>query len=348
MSRKLRIGIIGVGGIATGAHIPGYKNLLDKVELVAVADVNYERAQRVAEEHGFQKAYASYEEMLREAELDAVSVCTPNKFHAPATLAALAAGCHVLCEKPPAMNVAEARAMVEAAQKAGKILTFGLHFRYTAEVQACKRFIEGGELGDIYAVRVNAVRRRGIPGWGVFTNKELQGGGPIIDIGVHMLDTALYLMGYPQPKQVLARTYQKIGTRPGVGAMGQWDWKNFSVEDLAMGLIEFENGATILFESSFAAEIEPMEEMSVRLSGTRGGASVFPFKVFKEMHGTLVNLVPAWMPRVEEPHRAEVRAFVNAILENGEPMVKGHEAIRLQQVIDALYQSAEVDDIVRL
>lgn len=348
MSKKLRIGVIGAGGIATAAHIPGYQQLLDRVELVAIADVNGERARQVAQEKGFQKSYSDYEKMFAECELDAVSVCTPNKFHAPAAIAASRAGCHVLCEKPPAMNVQEAEAMVQAAQQAGKILTFGLHYRYTSEVRACKRFVDGGELGEIYAVRVNALRRRGIPGWGVFTNKELQGGGPIIDIGVHMLDTALYLMGYPKPIQVLGTTYQKIGTRPGVGTMGQWDWQNYQVEDLAMGMIKFDNGATMLLEASFAANVESLDEMNVRLMGTEGGARVFPLKVFKEMYGALVDLTSAWLPQEQHPHWAEVREFVDACISGGEGMVKGVEAIRLQQIIDGLYKSAETGDLVKL
>src|SRR5690606_3417220 len=143
--------------------------------------------------HGIKNTYADYKEMLEKEELDIVSVCTPNKFHAPATIAALNSGCHVLCEKHRAMNAAEVEEMIKAAEANNRHLTFGLHFRFTTEVQACKRLIDGGELGGIYAARVDAIRRRGIPGWGVFTNKELQGGGPVIDIGVHMLDTALYL-----------------------------------------------------------------------------------------------------------------------------------------------------------
>ena len=159
MTKPLRIGIIGVGGIAQGAHIPGYKELGDQVKLVACADVNVERARQVAERFGIDTAYEDYREMLEKEELDAVSVCTPNKFHAPATVAALEAGCHVLCEKPPALSAAEARSMVDTAARVGKVLTFGLHYRFTTEVRAAKRLIDGGELGHIYA----AQRRRDPP-----------------------------------------------------------------------------------------------------------------------------------------------------------------------------------------
>lgn len=340
--------MIGTGGIARGAHIPGYKEIADMIELVACADVNLERAEEVAAEHGIGKAYSDYKEMLEKEKLDIVSVCTPNKFHAPASIAALEAGCHVLCEKPPAMNVKEAEAMIEAAKQNNKLITFGLHFRFSTEVQALKRLIDGGELGGIYAARVDALRRRGIPGWGVFTNKELQGGGPVIDIGVHMIDTALYLMGYPKPVQVLATTYQEIGNRPGVGTMGDWGWDHFEVEDLAMAMIKFDNGATVLLETSFAQNIEELSKMNVRLSGKDGGANVFPLKVFKEMHGGLFDYSPAWIKKVERPHREEVKHFVRACLGEHAPMVKPEEAIRLQHVLDAIYESAKLDDIVYL
>lgn len=345
MSRPLRIGIIGVGGIARSAHIPGYLALPDEAELVACADVAFDRAQAVASEFGIPHAFGDYQEMLRSVPLDAVSVCTPNKYHAPVTIAALEAGCHVLCEKPPALSAVEAEAMADKARSVGKVLTFGLHYRFRSEVQACKRMVDAGELGPIYFARVDAVRRRGIPGWGVFTNKALQGGGPVIDIGVHMLDLALYLMGYPKPRQVLATTYRSLGGRPGVGVLGAWDWERFEVEDLAAAMIKFEDGATILLETSFAQNIEELERMNVRLSGELGGANLFPFKVFKEMHGGLFDLTPAWLPPLRTAYTEEISHFLRACRGEVEPCVTLDEAVRLQQILDAIYRSAEIDDI---
>lgn len=346
MAKQLRIGIIGVGGIAEAEHIPGYQAIQDRVRLVACADIDGARAERIANKYGFEASYDDYRKMLAEAKLDAVSVCTPNKFHAPATIAALEAGCHVLCEKPPGLNASEVQAMIDTAQRTGKVLTFGLNYRFSSEVQACKRLIDGGELGHIYAARIDAIRRRGIPGWGVFTNKELQGGGPLIDIGVHMLDAALYLMGYPKPVQVLARTYQEIGTRPGVGVLGSWDWRNFSVEDLALAMIKFENGATAVIETSFAQNVEELVKENVRLVGREGGANLFPLKIFKELHGGLFDLTPAWIPKIERPHREGIKHFIEACFCEREPMVKPAEALRLQRILDAIYQAAESDDIV--
>lgn len=163
---KLKVGLIGAGGIATAVHIPAYKKASEQVEIVALADVAYGRAQLVAKENNIPNVYDSYQSMLESVELDAVSVCVPNKFHKEATIAALDAGCHVLCEKPPAMNQEEAKQMEQAALKSRKLLMYGFHYRYQSETQAAKRFIDAGELGNIYSGRVQAIRRRGIPGWG--------------------------------------------------------------------------------------------------------------------------------------------------------------------------------------
>jgi predicted dehydrogenase len=338
---KLRVGVIGAGGIATYAHIPGYKKAAEagKVELVALADINLERAQSVAAEHGFARAYGDYKEMLAKERLDAVSITTPNLYHAPAAIAALEAGCHVLCEKPPAMNPAEVEAMIAAAQAAGKICTVGLNYRFHPEVEMAKRFIDGGALGEIYAARVKVTRRRGIPSWGVFTNKALQGGGALIDVGVHMLDTALYLMGYAAPVQIMGSTYQKIGNRPGINPWGQWDWEHYEVEDLALGMVRLASGATVMVEASFADNIEK-GETTVQLSGTRGGLQLLPLKVFREEYGTLTDTTPHWVPQ-QDMYQEEIRHFVACCLGEEEPRVKMDEMLNLQQIINGIYASAE-------
>lgn len=338
---RLRVGVIGAGGIAAYAHIPGYKKAAaeGKAELVALADVNLERAQAAAREHGFARAYSDYREMLAEERLDAVSVATPNLYHAPATIAALEAGCHVLCEKPPAMTPAEVEAMIAAAEKAGKIFTVGLSFRFHPEVEMAKRFIDGGALGEIYAARVKVTRRRGIPTWGVFTNKELQGGGALIDAGVHMLDTALYLMGYSEPAEILGTTYQKIGNRPGVGPWGQWDWEHYAVEDLALGMVRLTNGATVMVEASFADNVEK-NQTYVHLSGTRGGLELLPLKLFREEYGSLTDTTPHWVSD-RDMHQEELRHFVACCRGEEQPRVTMGEALALQRILNGIYQSAE-------
>src|SRR5690625_2230579 len=159
--KLLKVGIIGAGGIAANVHIPNYLKNSSRVKVQAIADVNIDRAQEIATQFNIPNVFASYQKMLETTELDAVSVCIPNKFHKDATIAALEAGCHVLCEKPPAMNAEEAELMMETAKKAGKILTYGFHYRYSPEVEITKSFIDAGEMGDIYAARVHAIRKIG-------------------------------------------------------------------------------------------------------------------------------------------------------------------------------------------
>ncbi len=344
MSRRLRVGVIGAGSIASGVHIPNYKRHEDRVELAAVADVNRAKAEACAARFGISGVYDSYEAMLREAQLDAVSICTPNKFHASAAIAALEAGCHVLCEKPPAMSYEEALRMEQAAQRCNRLLTYGFHYRYAEEVQVLRRYIEAGELGEVYMAKVTAVRRRGIPAWGVFTSKELQGGGALCDIGVHMLDTALYLMGYPEVDRVMASTYQKLGNRPGVG---DWDWEQFSVEDLAVGMIVFKNGASLLLETAFAVNVGPDKTMQVSLAGDQGGADVFPLKLYQEKHGTLVDVQPVGL-KAGKPRDAELAAFVDSCLGGPPPLSHAAEGTALQRIVEELYRSAELGEAIRL
>ncbi|WP_181346974.1 Gfo/Idh/MocA family protein [Thalassobacillus sp. CUG 92003] len=347
MTEKLKVGIIGGGGIAQGAHLPNYVKHQDKVEIVAVTDVVKKTAEECAELFSVPHTFTDYKTMFRDCDLDAVSVCTPNKFHADAAIAALEAGCHVLCEKPPAMNVAEATAMAEAAKKHNKILSYGFHFRYAPEVITLKRFTDAGELGGIYAASIRAVRRRGIPGWGVFTNKDLQGGGPLIDIGVHMLDAALYLMDYPEPESVFGATYQKIGNRKGVGLMGDWDWESFSIEDMARGMIRFKNGATIMLETAFAANVEKDDVMNVSLMGDEGGADVFPLKIYQEKHDALIDVSPAYLPK-KGYHELEVESFVNGCLTGEAPISTPEQGVVIQKIINGFYESAKTGKAVKI
>jgi predicted dehydrogenase len=337
---KLKIALIGAGGIATSVHLPAYQKAHEHVEIVAVADVFEERAKKVAAEANIPHYFKDYEEMLDKVAIDAVSVCVPNKFHREATIKALEAGCHVLCEKPPSMNQVEAKEMEDAAVNAGKLLMYGFHYRFQSETQTAKRFIDAGEFGEIYSGRVHAIRRRGIPGWGVFTNKELQGGGPLIDIGVHMLDTALYLMGYPDPDVVLGKTHQQIGKQKGVGLLGEWDYKNFTVEDMAIGMITFKNGASLILESAFAANVEKNDLMQVSLMGNKGGADIFPLKMYQEKHETLIDITPAYVPQIHA-HEKEILTFVDHCVTGNITREFAKQGTSIQKIIDALYESAE-------
>lgn len=347
MRKKLRIGIIGGGGIARLAHLPALNRLDHLAEVVAVADVAATAAEQFARDFQIPHHFTSYKTMLEDTDLDAVFVCTPNKYHAPAAIAALQAGCHVLCEKPPAMTAEEARQMALAAEEQGKILTYGFHYRHSVEVSTLQRFISAGELGEIYAATCLAIRRRGIPGWGVFTSLELQGGGPLIDIGVHMLDSALYLMGYPRPTAVFGLTYQQLGRRPGVGLLGQWDYQNFSVEDMARGIVQFENGASIIIDTAFAANVAERETMQVKLMGNLGGAELFPLRIFQEHHGVLLDTAPAYLKQEQDSYQLQAEHFLRSCLGEQTPICTPEQGVIISMIIEGLYQSAASGSLIR-
>lgn len=335
----LRVGIIGTGGIAQSVHIPNYQKI-EGVEVIACCDVLQSNLDAAREKFGIQQVFTDYNEMLSKVQLDAVSVCTPNYLHKDPTIAALEAGCHVMVEKPIAINAEEGQAMVKAAQRTKKKLAVGLHTRQTSEAQALKRAIQAGELGEMYYARSQALRRRGIPGWGVFGEKDKQGGGPLIDIGVHILDLTLWLLGHPKPVSVSGMTYQKFGRREGiVGLFGQWNRETFTVEDFAVGLVRFENGATLVLESSFAANLEH-DVMNVQIMGTEGGCTFSPCRIFTERNMTLFDETPVFLPKVA-PHEINIRKFCDAIMKGTELPVTGEEALQATQILDGIYKSAE-------
>ncbi len=347
MTGPIGIAFIGAGGIARKSHMPAYKKLEaeGKARVIAVCDVNPEAARAAAAEFDVPHVFTDYAEMLRRDDVDAVAVCTPNYLHKQPVLDAFAAGKHVLCEKPLAINGVEGAEMVAAGHRAGRQLQVGLNVRFGAAPRAIKRFIDDGKIGEIYYARAHALRRRGAPGWGVFTQKDKQGGGPLIDIGVHILDLTLWLMGYPEPASVTGATYTKFGTREGViGLLGQWDPKTFTVEDFAAGFVRFQNGATLTLESSFLANLE-RNEMNTHIFGTEGGAFLNPLdgdstRIYREESGTLTDSTPVFLPAVNT-HEAEIRAFVQALLDDTPVPVPGEQGLMVTRILDALYASSE-------
>lgn len=348
MKKPVGIGIIGAGGIARGAHIPAYLAYPDMCKVQAVCDIIPERAKAFAEEYNIPHVYEDYRDLLKLKSVDAVSVCTPNIAHMQPTIDALKAGKHVLCEKPIAMNPTEGAAMVEASRKYGKKLQIGLNLRFEPEQQMIKKAIDEGQLGKIYYARAQALRRRGVPTWGVFTDKAKQGGGPMIDIGVHIIDTTLWFMGHPKPISVTGMTYREFGNRSGhVNEWGPWDPETFTVEDFACGMVRFENGAVLSIESSFCANIDH-DVMCSTVLGTEAGACNAPCKIFKEQCGALTEVVPTWMQRGPGSHTREVKSFLESIINDTEVYVTGEQGLMATQIIDAVYKSAETGHEVLL
>ncbi len=344
----LGIGIIGGGGIAQSVHIPGYQKLKN-VRVLGVSDPFEGAREACKTKFNIENVYADFEEMLANPDIHAVSVTTPNFLHADATIKALRAGKHVLCEKPLAMNALEGQQMVDAARETGNKLMCGYHFRFTPEVQTLKKFAEAGEFGELYFARTIAMRRRGIPGWGLFTSKEKNGGGPLIDIGVHMLDATMHVMGFPKPVKVFGQTFQKFGKRSDVtGLMGQWNPETFTVEDFAAAQILFENGASLHLESSFVAEQAEREKMSFQIFGDKGGLSYNPLQMYQEKHGTQLDITPQFLPQNVHAHHKEIESFVDSVVNDTPVYTPGTEALEISKIIDAIYKSGETGELVTL
>jgi predicted dehydrogenase len=342
----LRMGIIGVGGIAQNRHIPVYKKLSETVTIEAVSDINALTAQTVSEKFDIPNVYSDYRDMFDH--VDAVTICTPNKFHAEISIAALKAGLHVFCEKPMAMTPEECQAMIDAADESGKVLAIAYHYRFMKDSRAAKRFITANEIGEPIVARARAIRRRKVPGWGVFTNKELQGGGSLIDYGCHFLDLSLWLLGNPKPVEVTGTAYNKLSRKPGeVNQWGDFDRENFEVDDHVTAYIKFDNGASMLFETSWSANVKSDEE-SLSISGETGGVDLFPLHINQMKHGMLLNSEADWIPGEDDPSLPQAENFINSCLGHEELIVKPEEAMAVSQIVDAIYKSSETRQSITL
>jgi predicted dehydrogenase len=278
--------------------------------------------------------------MLAKEGLDAVSVCTPNGSHAEHSIGALEAGCHVLVEKPLAMNAVEGQHMIDAAKKAGKHLIIAFQWRYHAKAQFLRQAVMEGRFGKIMYMRCSALRRRGIPNWGVFGRKELQGGGPLIDIGVHVMEMAHYVMGNPAPVAASGQIFRYLGDHPcNVKCMWpDWDHKTYTVEDLAIGHIRFDNGAIMQVEASFAAHVADKWDFS--FMGEKGGADFENLAIRCDEHGYMIDKRPAFMPEYDFFER-KMRAFVDTALHNKPSESDATQGLMIQKMIDGIYASAE-------
>ena len=360
---KLQIGLIGCGGIANQKHLPSLSKFPELCELVAFCDLIEERATKAAAKYGAvgAKIYTDYTELLKDEKIDVVHVLTPNVYHGPITVAAFEAGKHVMCEKPMAHNSADALKMVAAAKKAGKKFTIGYQNRFRDEVTALRKAVDGGYLGDIYFAKAHAVRRRAVPTWGVFPNKALQGGGPLIDIGTHALDITLWMMGNYKPASVTGSVFWKMADKFEGNVFGPWDPNTFEVEDSAFGFIKMENGATIFLESSWALNTTDAKEAATTLCGTSGGAEIkggmgAPYKLVLNTtkYGKMFDEeiagaggVAYFEGRGGDPGQLEAEQWLKAVINDTQPLVLPEQALVVTQVLEAIYKSHEKNDIVR-
>ncbi|MFC5650174.1 Gfo/Idh/MocA family protein [Paenibacillus solisilvae] len=354
---KARIGIIGCGGIANGKHLPSLSKV-SQAEIVAFCDLVVEKAEEAKAKYGTEdsKVYTDYTKLLADNTIDVIHVCTPNDSHAEISIAALESGKHVLCEKPMAKTAADARLMLEASKRTGKKLSIGYNNRYRADSRYLKDLTAAGELGEIYFAKAHAIRRRAVPTWGVFLDEEKQGGGPLIDIGTHALDLVLWTMDNYKPKVVLGRTYHKLSqTENAANAWGPWDPAKFTVEDSAFAMITMENGATIILESSWALNTLDIDEAKVSLSGTKAGADMKEgLRINGEKNSRLyVNKVELNSGGVafyegasENAEVLEASMWIDAVLNDKEPLVKPEQALVVSEILEAIYESSRTGKAV--
>lgn len=345
---KIKIALIGAGSIAKFAHAPAYERM-DNVEIVAVCDIVEERAQDMAERLGAAMYCTDYKKIFEIEGLDAVDICTPNYLHSVIAVEALEKGVNVFCEKPDAINVAEAEKMKITAEKSGKTLMVMRNNRYRATSEYLKKYIEDGKMGEIYAARCGWQRRRGIPGkGGWFTTKAKSGGGPLIDLGVHMIDLSIWLMGNPTPVAVSGCTYEKFANNnvsdSAHSRFGTPDIDGtFDVEDLAMGFIRFDNGACMQIEFSWASNIEK-ERLFVELRGEKAGAAWSTddgqLRIFGEEYGNTVDYLPHLDDRYPI-HEANLRHFVDVLNGTVAPMFVPQQGLDMIKILEGFYRSSE-------
>lgn len=344
--KSINVGVIGTGSISA-MHLQSYQKHAN-ANLLAVCDLNEERARLAAEKYGATKVFTDYRELLADPEIDAVSICTWNNTHAEISIAALNAGKHVLVEKPLCRTVEEALRVQEAVKSSGKLLQVGFVRRYDPNAQMLREFADKGEFGEIYFAKASSIRRLGNPG-GWFSDIERSGGGPLIDIGVHVIDLCWYMMGRPKPVAVSANTYRKLGNRSNVRNLSfykaaDYDAEKNTVEDMANAMIRFENGASLLVDVSFTLHAKDNQQ-SVKLYGDKGGFEIDPEVVIvTEKHNTIINIQPQTDHKgfdFNSAFQSEVNHFIASIENGTQPLSPVEDGVEIMKILCGIYESAE-------
>jgi len=342
---KVRVGIVGCGSNG-GGHLSAYSKL-PHVELVAACDLNLERAKKRQKEFGIARIYTDFNEMFAKEKLDAISVSTWNNAHAPVAIAALNAGNNVLCEKPMAFNATDAEKMVQAAKKADKLLMIGFVLRFSEKIEYAKQLVEQGKLGKIYYAKVGYLRRSGNPG-GWFSDYKRSGGGPLIDLGVHIIDAARYLMGSPKTLSVTGATYDLLGNRANIRGISKYSSMDKSlhndVEDLATAFIRLEGGASLTVEASWTQHIKK-DVTYIELYGERAGLTVEPdMVIYGEENDYLVDTKPVLDPSrfgFQYIFDQEIAHFIDCVQTGNPCRNPAEDGLELMRILDATYKSAK-------
>ncbi len=355
----VKVGVIGAGLIADLAHLPGYRAV--GAEIVAVADIVESRAKAMQQKYEVARAFQDYRDLLALPEIQAVSVAVPNYLHAPIVLDALAAGKHVLVEKPMAVNLTQALEMEAAAKRAGRVLMVGFNSRFRSDVVKLRKLVVAGELGEIYFASTGYLRRRGYPsGW--FTVKAESGGGPVVDIGIHVMDFTRYVMGSPKPVSVVAQIERKFGAcavEDGVWQSsdvrdGLRDGSVFDVEDFATAWIRFEGGLVMTLETAWTANLA-RDRIYSNLLGTKAGSAIDSYhpihkqgqqadlveavELYTEVGGMVADLAVPY--RANTSHTEEIRHFIAVVEGREAPLITPRDGVVMQAILDGIYESAD-------
>ncbi len=344
----VNIAIIGVGNIAE-THLAAY-GCNPEVKVVAFCDINPDRLAKMGEKYGITKLYTDMQAMFREVpEIDAVSVCTWNAAHAPCTIAALKAGKHVLCEKPMAMNAAEAEEMKKTAAECGKLLMIGFVRRHGNDCKILREFVDSDYFGEFYYAKATYLRRNGNPG-GWFGDKSRSGGGPLIDLGVHVIDLVRFVMGNPKPVSVYGATFTKlydrknIKSQKGYRSSGATEEDVCNVEDLASAMIRFDNGAVLSIEASFSLNLKK-DEGKIEFFGTKGGAKLDPeLELYGEVNGYMTDMTLAATRTAlsfDGLFENEIDHYIDCIQGRADCLAPAEDGVTLMKILDAVYESAK-------
>jgi predicted dehydrogenase len=341
-----RVCVIGTGWAGEWVHTRGWKAA--GIDPVAVADLNVDRARRLSTEYEIPHAYADWREMLERENPDVVSVAVPNAMHEELVVAALEHGAHVICEKPISISVGSAQRMFDTARANRRWLMAAQQYRWEPGAVVVKEAIDRGELGEIYYSQVTALRRLWIPGGGVFHRRQFSGGGPMFDIGVHMLDQAIWLLGNPTPVSVSATLERRFGDRPEIAArMGNYPPADYDVEDFAVAFVRFKEGITMVLRASWALHMEPYDDFGNEVFGTLGSARTIPTSIHTERNGRMVDETFPHLPQVSG-YEAEIAHFLAVVRGETEPLVREEETMNVQRILNAAYDSADAGAEVRL
>lgn len=344
MAAKLKVGVVGLGAICAQHHLPNWRSS-PLCELAAICDVDSERLASTGEQYGVKKQYHHWQDLIADPDIDIVDVAGPNEIHAPVAVAALEAGKHVLCEKPMATNGVDATRMLRLSVEHKRKLQINHHFRLQRQARELSSFATESVLGRPYHAHARWLRRRRVPATPTFLHRTLAAGGPMLDLGVHVVDLAMLWMGFPQPISVSASMGTHLGRTPGLGGdWGDWNPADFEVEDFACALFRLAGGAMLFVETSWLGFYDKPEEWSVHVLGTRAGLHWPEGLVASETNKTPTDLrLVGAAEATAEPYRKSIHQFAEAVAHDTPVPIPPEQSLVVVRMVEAAYVSARAE-----